>query len=160
MNIVKPRKPMKRTEFRREGPTRKPSHEWTGEYRNERPVARMDRCDEKVRAVPKHEYVRSRALMKAYLLIPCQNCGNDDGTVCGAHSNFGAHGKGRGIKADDNRAASLCWTCHTRLDQGHLLSAAERFAMWWAAHVKTVRELVRRCLWPAAVPVPDLELSA
>lgn len=95
--------------------------------------------------------------MKAYRLIPCQHCGKSDGTVCGAHSNWSAHGKGKSIKADDNRCASLCFTCHSMLDQGSVLGASERMAMWFTAHVKTVRELVRLNLWPEKVPVPSLE---
>jgi hypothetical protein len=105
--------------------------------------------------IEKRAYVRSAALMKAYRLIPCQNCGTDDGTVCGAHSNWAVHGKGKSIKADDNRCASLCSTCHTELDQGSRLTEDERKAMWWAAHQDTVQELLERRLWPKGVPVPD-----
>jgi hypothetical protein len=108
---------------------------------------------------PKHEYIRSEALMRAYRLIPCQNCGADDGTVCGAHSNWAEHGKGRSIKADDNRCASLCHTCHGMLDQGSILGRAERMALWWNAHIKTVGELQARSLWPERIPIPDLTWS-
>lgn len=104
---------------------------------------------------PKHQYVRSPALMKAYRQIPCQNCGADDGTVCGAHSNQAAHGKGRSIKADDSSCASLCVRCHSALDQGAHMSRAEREAMHEAARVKTQRELLRRDLWPASIPTPE-----
>jgi hypothetical protein len=107
---------------------------------------------------PKRDYIRSEALMRAYRLIPCQHCGKDDGTVCGAHSNWQAHGKGKSIKADDNRCASLCFTCHGMLDQGSILGGPERAALWWIAHLKTVAELQRRGLWPAGVPVPSLEV--
>jgi hypothetical protein len=110
--------------------------------------------------VPKREYVRSKALREAYRLIPCQHCGRDDGTVCCAHSNWGVHGKGKSIKADDSRGASLCSTCHVPLlDQGSQLSRAERQAMWWAAHVKSVTLLLERGLWPRGVPVPDLSTN-
>lgn len=107
--------------------------------------------------IPKREYVRSKALREAYRLIPCQHCGRDDGTVCCAHANSQAFGKGAGIKADDNRAASLCAACHVPiLDQGSKLSKAERREMFWAAHVRTVKMLVARGLWPPGVPVPDI----
>jgi hypothetical protein len=106
--------------------------------------------------VPKGEYIRSEALMRAYRLIPCQNCGKDDGTVCGAHSNWGVHGKGRGIKASDVFAASLCFTCHGELDQGAVMGRSERFALWTVAHAKTIRELLARGLWPKGVPVPGV----
>lgn len=107
-------------------------------------------------AFPKTEYVRSPKLMQAYRKIPCQACGIDDGTVVGAHSNQAAHGKGRGIKASDDRAASLCHSCHMAVDQGRSLSRPERESLWTSAHEKTVRELLRRGLWPMDVPVPDL----
>lgn len=115
------------------------------------------RCNETATVVEKRCYVRSDALMAAYRLIPCQHCGRDDGTVCGAHANWSIFGKGGHIKADDNRAASLCAACHVPvLDQGSRLSRAERKAMWWAAHVRTVLELMRQGLWPAKAPVPDI----
>lgn len=105
---------------------------------------------------PKREYIRSPALMRAYRQIACQHCGARDGTVCGAHSNWADHGKGRSIKADDNRCASLCAVCHSLLDQGSMLGKAERMSMWFAAHALTVKELLKRGLWPKGVPVPEL----
>lgn len=105
---------------------------------------------------PKHQYIRSRQLMAAYRLIPCQICGAFDGTVCGAHSNQGRHGKGKGIKADDNQAASLCYRCHFAIDQGHSYSQSDRVTLWAQAQAKTVRELLARGLWPSAVPIPDI----
>lgn len=105
---------------------------------------------------PKFEYVRSKKLMDAYRMIPCQHCGIDDGSVCGCHSNWSKHGKGRGIKASDEYCASLCGLCHFMLDRGASLTADERWDMWFKAHVKTVRELTARGLWPKGVPVPDV----
>lgn len=108
--------------------------------------------------VPKREYVRSSKLMRAYSLIPCQfdGCGRTEGVV-GCHSNWTVHGKGKSIKADDNRAASGCQDCHRELDQGHAWTEAEKQQRWWRAHVSTVRELTARGLWPAGVPVPEIE---
>lgn len=152
------RTPMKRTPFKRkpriEGPTaeREPKP-WAPGLKSL--VRGTYATTTKAVAIPKHDYIRSESLMKAYRLIPCQNCGKDDGTVCGAHSNWAEHGKGRGIKADDNRCASLCFTCHGMLDQGSILGASERFALWSIAHIKTVAELLRRNLWPKGVPVPN-----
>ena len=109
------------------------------------------------RPQPKHEYVRSDALMRAYRALPCQHCGADgaDAGVCGAHANWEVFGKGKSIKADDNRAASLCATCHGLLDQGKSWSEEQRKRIWGHAHIKTVRKLVALSLWPAGVPVPD-----
>ncbi len=106
---------------------------------------------------PKYPYIRSKALLAACRELPCQHCGLHEGAgrVVAAHSNQAAHGKGRAIKACDTRVASLCDWCHSQCDQG-LAPREFKQAMWWAAHVKTVRELVRRGLWPAMVLIPDL----
>jgi len=106
-------------------------------------------------AFPKTEYIRSKKLMQAYRLIPCQHCGRDDGTVCGAHSNSASKGKGRSIKASDDSCASLCYTCHSALDQGSHLSRMDRETMHSDAHRKTVAELLKRGLWPLDVQIPD-----
>lgn len=109
-------------------------------------------------ARPKFRYVRSEPLMAAYRTIPCQHCGKDDGTVCGAHSNWAVHGHGRSIKASDEFCASLCSDCHVPiLDQGAHLSRFERQMMWWRAHVRTVRLLLILRRWPANVTRPDGE---
>ena len=61
---------------------------------------------------------------------------------------------GRGIKADDNLIASLCFQCHSMIDQGSSLSKAERMAIWFDAHYLTVHILRMRGLWPEDVPLP------
>jgi len=96
----------------------------------------------------KTNYFRSPALMRLYRTLPCQHCGIDDGSVCGAHSNQSVHGKGRGIKAGDQYCASLCHACHTALDQGSHMSRQERAEMWDAAHRKTVAALQQKGVWP------------
>lgn len=109
--------------------------------------------------VPKREYVRSEALRRAMRLIPCQwdGCGVQDGTVCCAHSNSLSAGKGKGIKASDDKAAALCAVHHHELDQGHRLTKQQRAEHFERAHARTVRELTARGLWPAGVPVPEIE---
>lgn len=108
----------------------------------------------------KFPYIRSPALLKACREIACTNCGRDDGTVCAAHSNQAKHGKGRSIKASDIYVASLCCICHSALDQGSRMSRADRERMWDACHAQTVKQLVRGGMWPANVPVPELEAYA
>jgi len=78
--------------------------------------------------------------MEMYREIACQNCSNNDGTVCGAHSNQAKHGKGRGIKASDEFCASLCNYCHGWLDWGEC-SRQAKVKMWEEAHIKTVSRL-------------------
>lgn len=105
--------------------------------------------------VKKRAYVRCEALREAFRKIPCQHCGADDGTVCCAHANWSAYGKGLGIKASDDRAASLCSVCHHQLDQGFLWSRDEKRAIWELAHRRSVAKLVELGLWPARVPIPE-----
>jgi len=107
---------------------------------------------------PKHDYVRSRKLLDACGLIPCQRCGAP-GAV-GAHSNWAIHGKGRSIKADDNRIAALCSYCHHDVDQGNALNERGKKLVWWSAHERTVHALQKIGKWPAGVPVPDLRFPA
>jgi len=102
---------------------------------------------------PKHNYIRSSELMRNAREIPCQHCGIDDGTVVGAHTNWGG-GKGRGIKADDNLVAALCLKCHYEIDQGAHLSKDERKDMWQKAHERTINNLVESNQWPKDVPIP------
>jgi hypothetical protein len=102
--------------------------------------------------IPKHTYIRSRELLKNVAQLDCQHCGSGH-MVQAAHSNWG-HGKGRGIKADDNQVAALCLKCHYEIDQGKNLSREERKAKWTAAHNRTVARLVSQGLWPENVPLP------
>lgn len=104
--------------------------------------------------IPKYHYVRSKQLLRACREIPCQHCGAQDGTVCAAHSNQSIHGKGRGIKASDVFVASLCFTCHSNLDQGREGSREHRTRLWNSAHEKTVAMLNKLGLWPEGLPQP------
>ena len=89
---------------------------------------------------------RNKKLLETARLIPCQHCGTDNGTIVAAHSNQLRDGKGRGLKASDYRIASLCFTCHSELDQGSKMSKAERVEMFEEAHRKTIGEFFERGL--------------
>lgn len=95
---------------------------------------------------------RNRALLDAARELPCQHCGAQDGTVVAAHSNQLRDGKGRSIKAHDYRIASLCYRCHSELDQGSRMSKDERLAMWEEAHRKTIGLLFDRGLLTVSQP--------
>lgn len=146
---------LRRTGFKRKQPERVravatpiPMH-----LRRNAVFARMD-----VPAAPpvaKFEYVRSRALLNAIKALECQHCGCA-GPSDPAHSNQAAHGKGKGIKASDVYAAALCRADHNELDQGSRLTQEERVEMWTNAWRKTVRELLKRGMWPLDVAVPDI----
>jgi hypothetical protein len=89
---------------------------------------------------------RNPKLLVACREIPCQLCGAEDGTVVAAHSNQLRDGKGRGLKASDYRIASLCFKCHTEIDQGKDLNRIMRVELWELAHRKTIGELFERGL--------------
>lgn len=84
---------------------------------------------------------RNKKLLELVRNFPCQHCGIQDGTIVAAHSNQLRDGKGRGIKASDYRIASLCFKCHSELDQGKNLSKEQRVEMWEEAHRRTIAEL-------------------
>jgi len=108
-------------------------------------------------AFPKTTYVRSKKLLQAVASIECQHCGRH-GCTQAAHSNQSAHGKGRSIKSSDVFTAALCETCHAALDSGSHLTREQRVTLWGEAHIKTVRELVKRGLWPMDVTIPDIRV--
>ena len=103
----------------------------------------------------KHNYVRSKKLLKLVAGLDCQACGSGQ-MVQAAHTNWGG-GKGRGIKADDNLVAALCLKCHFEVDQGKDLTKDERQLMWYLAHNLTVAKLCEQVKWPIDVPVPTME---
>ena len=108
-------------------------------------------------AFPKTTYVRSKKLLQAVASIECQACGRH-GYTQAAHSNQSAHGKGRGLKSSDIYIAALCETCHSACDSGSHLTREQRVTLWGEAHIKTVRELVKRGLWPMDVTIPDIRV--
>ena len=87
---------------------------------------------------------RNAKLLREAGRLPCQHCGMDDGTTVAAHSNQLRDGKGRGLKANDYRIATLCFKCHSELDQGKIWSKAERVSIFEDAHRKTIGELFER----------------
>ena len=109
----------------------------------------------------KHQYIRSKKLLKLVARLDCQACGSGN-MVQAAHTNWGG-GKGKGVKADDNLVAALCLKCHYEIDQGKELSKEERQEKWQRAHTATVKELYLQGNWPVDVPIPsftiDVQLS-
>jgi hypothetical protein len=87
---------------------------------------------------------RNKKLLEYARRLPCQHCGADDGTVVAAHSNQLRDGKGRGLKASDYRIASLCYSCHSEIDQGKKLDKSQRVQMFEDAHRSTIGEFFER----------------
>ena len=67
--------------------------------------------------------------------LPCVRCGNPGSQA--AHSNSAKHGKGRGIKADDQFTVPLCHSCHSQFDQYKLGSRAESEKLFDGWLIKT-----------------------
>ena len=58
------------------------------------------------------------------------------------------------MKASDIYTAAMCEQCHAAVDSGSHMTREQRVTMWGDAHTKTVRELVKRGLWPKDVEIP------
>lgn len=77
---------------------------------------------------PKNLTFRSEKLRRAVASLPCMHCGVQGWTQA-AHMN---QGKGGALKASDAAVAALCCTrpgirgCHEMLDQGGVMTKAER----------------------------------
>lgn len=84
---------------------------------------------------------RNKKLMERIRELACSNCGAEDGTVCGAHSN---EGKGMGIKASDATLMALCFHCHHAYDQGKEMSREERREFAYRARALTAQALIER----------------
>lgn len=72
--------------------------------------------------------------------LPCCNCGGGDSQA--AHSNFGEHGKGRGIKADDKYTIPLCHDCHSQFDQYNMSMTREQSLIWFERKLKYIDEVL------------------
>lgn len=106
--------------------------------------------------IGKFPYVRSEKLLALFISLPCPITGrlppNDP-----AHSNWGIHGKGRGIKASDIYVSTLAPEIHRELDQGNSWTEEQKQALWWKGHVISVRRALETGRWPAGIPVPDTD---
>ena len=59
--------------------------------------------------------MRNASRLAAVRQLPCVKCGQDAPSQA-CHSNFGEHGKGKGIKAKDDYTIPLCPACHRSFD--------------------------------------------
>ena len=81
----------------------------------------------------KPEKLRNADLLKLARGEPCMLqipgvCNHDPSTSVQCHSNFGAHGKGKGTKAHDCCSFSGCSACHFWLDQDSRPSRGDKHA--------------------------------
>ena len=83
--------------------------------------------------------MRDPKRLAAVRKLPCVKCGQSPSQA--AHSNWSEHGKGRGIKADDQFTIPLCVKCHQWLDQYHSMNRDESKAWFMQMLGKTNRML-------------------
>lgn len=80
---------------------------------------------------------RSTKLTQSARDETCVGCGVQDGTVVWAHSNEGAHGKGKSIKSHDLLGNYLCFKCHSWYDTGPA-PRAEKQAFFRTCYPRTM----------------------
>jgi len=71
----------------------------------------------------------------------CCQCGASPRSQA-AHSNFGIHGKGKGIKADDSYTIPLCHSCHASLDQNLSQQTRQQQLDWFLKKLKFINEVL------------------
>ena len=73
--------------------------------------------------------------------LPCCECGASLRSEA-AHSNFGIHGKGKGIKACDKYTIPLCRSCHANLDQNLSQRTREKQLEWFNKKLAFINEVL------------------
>ena len=74
--------------------------------------------------------------------LPCCECGRPPRSQA-AHSNFGIHGKGKGVKADDCYTIPLCYSCHANLDQYNMGMSREQSLEWFMQKWRETNRLLK-----------------
>jgi len=87
------------------------------------------------------------------LLQVADDCLGDEGsTTVAAHSNLMAHGKGRGLKAEDCYTVWSCYKCHSNFDQGGVYTREEKSDLFYDAMLRQVAEWQKIATNPAVRP--------
>ena len=85
--------------------------------------------------------MRDRKRLEAIRKLPCIKCGQSPSQA--AHSNFGEHGKGKGIKADDKYTIPLCHSCHGDFDQ-YKTMGREESKEWFSKMLEKTKLMMRK----------------
>lgn len=85
--------------------------------------------------------MRDRKRLAQIRKLPCVNCGAVPSQA--AHSNFGEHGKGKGIKADDKYTIPLCHSCHSDFDQ-YKTMGREESKEWFSKMLEKTKLMMRK----------------
>ena len=85
---------------------------------------------------------RDKQRLELIRSLPCCQCGASPRSQA-AHSNFGIHGKGKGIKADDRYTIPLCHKCHADLDQYNMGMNREQSLEWFMQKWRETNRLLK-----------------
>ena len=74
--------------------------------------------------------------------LPCCQCGASPRSQA-AHSNFGQHGKGKGVKSDDKYTIPLCHSCHGQLDRYEMGMNRQQSLEWFMQKWRETNRLLK-----------------
>jgi len=86
---------------------------------------------------------RNPKRLDAIRALPCCQCGASPRSQA-AHSNFGIHGKGKALKADDKYTIPLCHSCHGDLDQNLSQQTRRQQLDWFIEKLESTNETLKR----------------
>lgn len=84
---------------------------------------------------------RDNDRLEAIRKMICCSCGADAPSQA-AHSNFGIHGKGKGIKAHDRYTLPLCHDCHGRLDRYEMGMNRDESIKWFSRKLEFIDKVL------------------
>lgn len=73
--------------------------------------------------------------------LSCCECGASPRSQA-AHSNFGIHGKARGLKASDEYTIPLCHSCHQNFDQNLSQQTRQQRLDWFNKKLAFINEVL------------------
>lgn len=84
---------------------------------------------------------RDNDRLEAIRKMICCACGADAPSQA-AHSNFGIHGKAKGMKADDRYTLPMCHDCHGRLDKYEMGMDRNQSLEWFNKKLAFINEVL------------------
>jgi hypothetical protein len=89
---------------------------------------------------------------KCLLQISDYCFGDEGSTTVAAHSNLMAHGKGKGLKAEDCFTVWACYKCHSLFDQGGSFTREEKNDLFYEALLRQIEEWRKIATTPTLKP--------
>lgn len=74
--------------------------------------------------------------------LSCCQCGARSRSQA-AHSNFGVHGKGMAVKADDKYTIPMCHSCHGKLDRYEMGMNRQQSLEWFEKKLSATNRLLK-----------------